>query len=377
MEKEVKTKTCVDCPLANATNPVPCFKGMGTIAEPSLFIVFDTPRTVLEPLSKKLGTQEINMLNRLLQESGLRMEQCYVTSLVKCNTPCSKQATKFTPAEYALPKSEELKCCMNILKYELETIKPKIIVAMGSSVLKYFMGPQHNLQKSEGVPLKKDNYIVIGTHAPEEVLNKPDKFENTRLTYQKIKTWLVSDPFTSWVDPKAQLLVTPTEVFEKLLWLREQKEWACDIETDGLELTANIYSIAFSTGEETFAFPFRKPDGTFFWKDQLLYGHLHSALQAVFANDALKIFHNAAFDVLQLKTFGIEVNNFADTYLLYYLIDETAKNVKLKYLIWKILGMGGYETEYDNVTASRSAKGAQTDILLKYNANDAYATMLL
>ncbi len=364
-----KEYSCETCPLTGSRKFVP----WGNAQNPDLMVIIDTAKYGVPLNSATMADHPfIVRLNQCLMSAGLNLNSCYYTFLVRCQTPIVRGVQR-------QPSAVEVKSCIKSLEKDILTVNPKFILGMGDVILKKFFGPEYNLQKSEGIPLKYGDSIFVGTFPIEIALDVPEKYITFMDTCKRVASWIKkkNNPLDQWDSRNVKFVVTPVDAMNKIVWLKSQNIWSCDIETDSTNLDANLYSIAFSTGDETFAIPFRKSDGTPFWKDPMVYTHFNKALQELFSNNAKKIFHFSTFDALILRQNGIPVRNIADTFLLYYLIDENARNTKLKYLVWKVLGMGGYEAEYDNLTENRSAKGVPTDVLLKYNANDAYATKLL
>lgn len=65
------------------------------------------------------------LLNKLLSLAGLKREQVYITSVMKCYLPQNKAT------------NEQIKACSQYLDMQLEIIKPRIIVPLGNVALQY------------------------------------------------------------------------------------------------------------------------------------------------------------------------------------------------------------------------------------------------
>lgn len=67
--------------------------------------------------------ESADLLKKMLGSIGLVFSECYITNLIKCDT-----------ADPLIKPSEMVKNCLPVLKSEIETVKPKIIIVMGEIV---------------------------------------------------------------------------------------------------------------------------------------------------------------------------------------------------------------------------------------------------
>lgn len=122
-EKQVKSLTCTYCRLHEGrTQVVP---GHGN-PESKIFFVAEAPGKDEDlegiPLCGKAG----KLFNLLLQDIGLRREDIYVNNTVLCRPP-----------ENRTPYEDERQMCFQIhAASEIMYMRPKIVVAMGSSAIK-------------------------------------------------------------------------------------------------------------------------------------------------------------------------------------------------------------------------------------------------
>ena len=359
-------KNCQNCEL----NGKKKILGIGS-SRPLIVFVSDCPSEQDEMDGKPFNNNGDKLFLSLLRQVGIPIEKCYFTNLISC-------VPKRDVHNNLVPKSTVIKCCSHELKERIAQLNPKIVVLLGNFSIKYFLGTKYNILNTEGVPFKKDNRLFVTTYSPNLLIKDIDKTDTVKKTLVRIKDWLSNDPFERWDTSKYKLLTNYNDIIAVLSFLEIDNEWSCDIETDGLDFLHNdIYSIAFSSPNITCAFPLRNPDGSlFFSKEETNY--IIKKLTFLMANHSNKIFHNSGFDLLFLYKYGIVCNNlYADTMIMHYLLDSGSKNYGLKYLVWKVLGKGGYEQDYTSVSSDRSARGIDTKLLLTYNCHDAYATYLL
>jgi len=125
------------------------------------------------------------VFNTLLTTVGLKRNEIYLTNLLKCFLPkCRK------------PRQDEMKTCYeNFLQYEIQFVKPEIIVALGFHVTRF-------LFKLYGFPVPNKNEIkdifghlyyakkqkILLLKHPATVVHKSSTLENLKKEYQILKT---------------------------------------------------------------------------------------------------------------------------------------------------------------------------------------------
>jgi|GEM_PF-4771031 len=365
MEKE-STVTCLGCPL-NGKKKV---FGVGPLDAQIVFIG-ECPGKIEEEKGLPFVGESGQLLNAMLTKAGIDRRKCFITNVVACRVTDDK-------GNNATPPSDIIKTCLPRLYQELSSLKNvKIVVLLGNVAIKSLLGPKFNLQKHEGIPVKKDGTIFVPTYHPAAILRDPIKRSVTERTLQRVVHWTNSDPF-DWSFSDYKLLFTKDDIIKHIEMLYNEPLWSCDIETSDILFESVIFTIAFSSDNLTFGFPIRKPDGSLYWSDQDL-SQIVDKLKWLFANDSRKIFHNAMFDLMYLKKeFGIECNNlYADTMVLAHLLDENMRIYGLKSLVWKYLGRGGFENDYVSLADEDRPGGIDTTIVLKYNCADTHATLMM
>jgi DNA polymerase len=104
-------------------------------------------------------------LNEKLQEVGLRREDVYITNVVKSRPPGNRKPTK-----------DEMMGCLPYLRKEIEIIKPKLIVCLGSTALEGLLGKNLPIKRYRGqvfdYPYDR-NIKVFLTYHPAYVLRNP------------------------------------------------------------------------------------------------------------------------------------------------------------------------------------------------------------
>jgi uracil-DNA glycosylase family protein len=113
-----------------------------------------------------------DVLERAFAEAGVGRDSVYLTNAVKHFKwePRGKRRMHKTPAQ------REVEACHLWLEQELDKIKPKVIVALGSTALKSVLqDPKATLKANMAVPVQHDGRTVIAVYHPSYVLRAPDE----------------------------------------------------------------------------------------------------------------------------------------------------------------------------------------------------------
>ncbi len=110
-------RRCTRCPLHRTRkNPVP---GEGPLNARVMFVGEAPGRNEDEQGRPFVGAAG-SLLNKLLEEAGLRRSEVYITNVVKCRPPGNRD-----------PTDEEIEACLPYLVEQVKIIRPAVIVALG------------------------------------------------------------------------------------------------------------------------------------------------------------------------------------------------------------------------------------------------------
>ncbi|MFN3869996.1 MAG: uracil-DNA glycosylase family protein [Aquificaceae bacterium] len=104
-------------------------------------------------------------LNQKLEEIGLKRESIYITNVVKSRPPNNRK-----------PTFKEMQSCLPYLRKEIEIIKPKLIVCLGSTALEGILGKSLSVTKHRGQVFEYPydrNIKVLLTYHPAYILRNP------------------------------------------------------------------------------------------------------------------------------------------------------------------------------------------------------------
>lgn len=123
-------------------------------------------------------------LDELLKIAGLKREKIFITNVVKCRPPKNRP-----------PKKEEIRACHFWLEEQIKTLKPKLIITLGSHALNWFF-PELKISKAHGyirkVPKNKFlnlnfSFLIFPTYHPAAVFRRGDLRKTLKRDFRKLK----------------------------------------------------------------------------------------------------------------------------------------------------------------------------------------------
>ncbi len=112
----------------------------------------------------------------------MRREDVYITNVVKSRPPGNRKPTK-----------EEMLSCLPYMRKEIEIIKPKLIVCLGSTALEGLLGKTLPITKYRGQVFEypySRNIKVLLTYHPAYVLRNPSADSEFTEDMKKVKALL-------------------------------------------------------------------------------------------------------------------------------------------------------------------------------------------
>ena len=132
-------------------------------------------------------------------------------------------------------------------------------------------------------------------------------------------------------------LTSSKEIIDYLQTLHSEPVIAIDLETDSLDVNqAHIIGVSISNADQAYYLPFKSPE------NELKEAEQKKVLQELnrLCEDAsiLKIFHNAKYDSVILKRFGVNTVSFQDTLLMSFFINNGLTKHNLEDLYYYYFG---------------------------------------
>lgn len=152
--------SCHACPLARVRkNPAVSYGN----PQAKLMIVIENP-SLLDDEENMIFAGEVGvLLDKMLLAMGLKRSECYITSIVKCRTPGSRQ-----------PEEQEIQSCTErFFNSEVNAVRPECILAFGAGFAKDILHREGTISNLRGVFDSYDGIPVMSTFNPAYLLRQP------------------------------------------------------------------------------------------------------------------------------------------------------------------------------------------------------------
>jgi DNA polymerase len=150
---------CVACPELAATRQHVVVGDVPASGRPRLVLVGEAPGATEDETGRPFVGRSGQLLDQLLAEAGLDRAQAAVLNIVKCRPP-----------ENRTPKAPEVARCSGWLRRQLELLDAPVVVALGLSSAKWFLGPRTVLGAVRGRPHEVDGRAVWATYHPSAAI---------------------------------------------------------------------------------------------------------------------------------------------------------------------------------------------------------------
>ena len=159
---EAEVAKCTRCRLhSTRTNTVP---GEGNI-EAKLMFVGEGPGADEDAKGRPFVGAAGHLLDNIISAMGMSREEVYIGNIVKCRPPANR-----------LPEKDEVENCIGYLNRQIEIIRPKVIVLLGSTAYKsIFTDTKDGITKARGRVLIHNEMTYLPTFHPAALLRDPSK----------------------------------------------------------------------------------------------------------------------------------------------------------------------------------------------------------
>lgn len=160
-ELEEACKNCTKCKLCNNRHNVVI--GVGN-KNAKLMFIGEGPGADEDiqgiPFVGKAG----KLMDKAFEGIGIDRKEVYIANVVKCRPPNNRN-----------PETEEAESCKEYLETQINLIKPKIIVLLGSIALKNILGEENGITVCRGKWFEKDEIKILPTFHPAALLRDEAK----------------------------------------------------------------------------------------------------------------------------------------------------------------------------------------------------------
>ena len=129
-----------------------------------------------EPFVGRAG----QLLTKMIEAMGFSRADVYICNVIKCRPPSNRN-----------PEKDEIESCEPFLKKQLEIIKPKIIVGLGTYACQTLLQTQEIMSKIRGKWQQYENIDFMPTFHPAYLLRNPSSkklvWEDLQEVMKKLK----------------------------------------------------------------------------------------------------------------------------------------------------------------------------------------------
>ncbi len=122
------------------------------------------------------------LLTRIIEAIGLKRDEVYIANVIKCRPPENRN-----------PEPDEVESCEPFLFRQIETIKPKVIVALGTFAAKALLKTQDPISRLRGRVYDFHGAKLIPTFHPAFLLRSPERKRDVWEDMKKVRAILQGD----------------------------------------------------------------------------------------------------------------------------------------------------------------------------------------
>jgi uracil-DNA glycosylase family 4 len=175
-ELEKECKACMKCGLGKTRTNIVIERGSRAA---SLMFIGEGPGEQEDRLGKPFVGAAGQLFDLLLSALAFDEDEYYICNIVKCRPPSNR-----------IPTEDEAESCLPYLRNQVALIKPRIIVCLGATAMKYVVDKESKITQVRGKWIDRKGYWILPTFHPSAVLRDPSKkvllFEDIKSVRQKL-----------------------------------------------------------------------------------------------------------------------------------------------------------------------------------------------
>ena len=122
------------------------------------------------------------LLTKIIEAIGLTRDDVYIANVIKCRPPGNRN-----------PDPDEVDSCEGFLFRQIDSIKPKVIVALGTFAAKALLKTQDPISRLRGRVYEYRGAKLIPTFHPAFLLRSPDRKRDVWEDMKKVRS-ILRDP---------------------------------------------------------------------------------------------------------------------------------------------------------------------------------------
>jgi DNA polymerase len=135
-----------------------------------------------EPFVGRAG----QLLTRIIEAIGLRRDDVYIANVIKCRPPNNRN-----------PEPDEVAQCEPFLFRQIDTIRPKVIVALGKFAAQSLLKTTDPITRLRGREYRCRDAVLIPTYHPAYLLRTPSAKREVWEDMKKVRAILMENSETS------------------------------------------------------------------------------------------------------------------------------------------------------------------------------------
>ncbi len=153
--------SCTKCGLGSTRTRIVIERGS---RDAPLMLIGEGPGRQEDEQGKPFVGQAGQLLDLLLEGLMFTEKDYYICNVVKCRPPDNR-----------VPTDEEAEKCLPYLRNQVALIKPKIMVCMGATAMKYVIDREARITRIRGQWIEKKGYWLMPTFHPAALLRDESK----------------------------------------------------------------------------------------------------------------------------------------------------------------------------------------------------------
>ncbi len=123
------------------------------------------------------------LLTKIIEAIGLSRDDVYIANVIKCRPPENRN-----------PEPDEVEMCEPFLFRQIDSIHPKVIVALGTFAAKALLKTQDSISRLRGRVYDYRGAKLIPTFHPAFLLRSPDRKRDVWEDMKKVRALLQAPP---------------------------------------------------------------------------------------------------------------------------------------------------------------------------------------
>jgi uracil-DNA glycosylase family 4 len=127
------------------------------------------------------------LLNRMLDEVGVRRDRVYICNVIKCRPPGNRD-----------PMPDEVQACTPWLQEQIALVEPRVIVTLGNFATRFILDKPVSISRVRGLRFTVEGRTVIPTFHPAAILRGGGEASSQmgalRQDFQEIRAALAEMP---------------------------------------------------------------------------------------------------------------------------------------------------------------------------------------